>query len=73
MLASWNNRKALLAKTVILTVFLIIISIGGILMEEAALETDFSRKNLSPCFKYLFGTDIPVGIYDGFQINLGTQ
>lgn len=57
MLASWNNRKALLAKTIILTVFLIIISIGGIFMEEAALETDFSRKNLSPCFKYLFGTD----------------
>ncbi len=23
--------------------------------------------------QYLFGTDIPVGIYDGFQINLGTQ
>lgn len=22
--------------------------------------------------QYLFGTDIPVGIYDGFQINLGT-
>lgn len=26
-------------------------------MREAALETDFSRKNLAPCFKYLFGTD----------------
>lgn len=37
--------------------FLTIVTIAGHIFMEEAMETDFSRKNLSPCFQYLFGTD----------------
>ncbi len=37
--------------------FLIIITVSGSLFSEAARTTDFSRKNLLPCFRYPFGTD----------------
>ncbi len=37
--------------------FLAAVAIGGYLCRDAAQVTDFSRKNLAPCFPYLFGTD----------------
>lgn len=37
--------------------FLAGVAIAGILCHEAALVTDFSRKNIAPCLKYPFGTD----------------
>ena len=33
------------------------VTAAGILMEESAMETDFSRTNLKPSLEYLFGTD----------------
>ena len=37
--------------------FLAAVTAAGVLCREAALETDFSRKNLAPCREYWFGTD----------------
>ena len=37
--------------------FLAGIAVAGRLCSEASLVTDFSRKNLAPCFAYPFGTD----------------
>lgn len=37
--------------------FLAVVTAAGVLCREAALETDFSRKNLAPCREYWFGTD----------------
>lgn len=37
--------------------FLGTVCILGSLSTEAARVTDFSRKNLAPCFRYIFGTD----------------
>lgn len=38
-------------------VFLAVIAIAGVFCRDAAMITDFSRKNLAPCLKYPFGTD----------------
>lgn len=52
-----NQRK----KTILLfgTTFLLLILIllAGLVCNEEARVTDFSRKNLAPCGAYLFGTD----------------
>lgn len=37
--------------------FLAVVCIWGILGDEAARATDFSRKNIPPCLSYPFGTD----------------
>lgn len=37
--------------------FLAVIAVVGAFCKDAAMVTDFSRKNLSPCLKYPFGTD----------------
>jgi len=37
--------------------FLAAITLSGHFLTEEAMVTDFSRKNLSPCFEFLFGTD----------------
>ena len=37
--------------------FLLLVAILGYVWQDAALVTDFSRKNLPPCAGYLFGTD----------------
>lgn len=52
-----NRRERVLAGLIAATIFLLCVCIGGIFCTEAAVETDFSRKNLAPCFTYLFGTD----------------
>ena len=36
---------------------LAVITVAGQLLSEAAMVTDFSRKNLAPCLAYPFGTD----------------
>ena len=36
---------------------ILLVTVLGSRWEEAAMETDFSRKNLAPCLQYLFGTD----------------
>lgn len=52
-----NRRARVLAGLAGAAVFLLCICISGIFFGEAAVETDFSRKNLPPCIPYLFGTD----------------
>lgn len=52
-----NRRQRVLIGLGISVAFLSLICIAGILNTEAARVTDFSRKNLAPCMKYIFGTD----------------
>lgn len=52
-----NRRQRVLAGLIVSAIFLLCICIGGMLGAEAAVETDFTRKNLAPCMPYLFGTD----------------
>ncbi len=52
-----NRRQRVLLGLGVSVVFLILICVAGILSGEAARVTDFSRKNLAPCGKYIFGTD----------------
>lgn len=37
--------------------FLFMVTAAGAVLGERAVATDFSRKNLTPCIPYLFGTD----------------
>lgn len=52
-----NQRKKTKIIFVTAIVFLSLVAITGLLCYDAARATDFSRKNLAPCFPYLFGTD----------------
>jgi ABC-type dipeptide/oligopeptide/nickel transport system permease subunit len=52
-----NGRILTLVLFVFAVVFLAGITIAGSLFAEDALIVDFSRKNLSPCGEYIFGTD----------------
>lgn len=52
-----NQRKKTKIIFVSAIAFLALVAIGGMFCYEAARATDFSRKNLAPCFPYLFGTD----------------
>lgn len=49
-----QKAKFILAFSII---FLASVAISGQLCHDAAMVTDFSRKNLSPCLAYPFGTD----------------
>lgn len=49
-----QKAKLLLTFSII---FLASVAISGQLCHDAAMVTDFSRKNLSPCLAYPFGTD----------------
>lgn len=53
----WNQRQIMLAAAAFAMVFLLGITLVGVLVKEQALVTDFSRKNLAPCRRYPFGTD----------------
>lgn len=53
----WNQRqkaKLLLAFSI---VFLVSVAVAGYFCHDAAMVTDFSRKNLAPSLAYPFGTD----------------
>ena len=52
-----NRRTRVLLGLTLSLVFLAAVCIAGCLCTEAARTADFGRKNLSPCFPYLFGTD----------------
>ena len=52
-----NGRILTLVLFVFAVVFLAGITIAGSVFAEDALIVDFSRKNLSPCGEYIFGTD----------------
>lgn len=52
-----NRRKSTILFLIAAVVILASVTAAGILMEESAMETDFSRTNLKPSLEYLFGTD----------------
>lgn len=52
-----NRRQSTLIFLAAATLFLACVTVAGILLEDRALETDFSRINLAPCLRYPFGTD----------------
>lgn len=53
----WNGRKTMVCLLVFSIAALAAVTIAGQLYGDEALVTDFSRKNLPPCFAYPFGTD----------------
>lgn len=52
-----NRRQSTLIFLAAATLFLACVTAAGILLEDRALETDFSRINLAPRLRYPFGTD----------------
>lgn len=56
-ITGWNRRKTAVLLLAGAVVLLVGITWAGHLLGDAALETDFSRKNLSPSLRYPFGTD----------------
>ena len=53
-----KNRRQETAVFLILAVSLLTaVTIAGIFLKDAAMETDFSSKNLAPSMSHLFGTD----------------
>lgn len=52
-----NQRQKAKVILAIAVVFLAGVAISGRICHDAAMVTDFSRKNLAPCLQYPFGTD----------------
>ena len=52
-----NRRQRALALLLFALILLCAVTVGGVLLSEQAMVTDFSRKNLAPCGQFLFGTD----------------
>ena len=52
-----KRRQSTLIFLAAATLFLACVTAAGILLEDRALETDFSRINLAPRLRYPFGTD----------------
>lgn len=53
----WNRRRAAVYLALCSVFLLALITVAGQLWSGKAMVTDFSRKNLAPCFQYPFGTD----------------
>lgn len=56
-ICGWNRRKTAALLLVAAALLLFGITFAGHMLGDAALETDFSRKNLAPSLRYPFGTD----------------
>lgn len=52
-----SRRQKVLIQLTVSVILLLVVCISGMFCAEAAKATDFSRKNLMPCWNYLFGTD----------------
>ena len=52
-----NRRRSTLCLLILAGGLLLALALAGGLLDDRALTTDFSRKNLPPCPAYLFGTD----------------
>lgn len=52
-----NQRRRTVFFLIVTVVILAAVTAAGILTEGCAVETDFSRRNLSPSLQHLFGTD----------------
>lgn len=55
--ACGEGRRFKLAIAIGATIALIAIILFGLLLSDKAVQTDFSEKNLAPCFEHPFGTD----------------
>lgn len=53
----WNQRQKARVLAIFALLFLATVAVAGGFCHEAAMVTDFSRKNLPPCLEYPFGTD----------------
>ena len=52
-----NRRKATLMLLIFTGILLLVVTLAGVLLTKQAGTADFSRKNLSPCPAYPFGSD----------------
>lgn len=52
-----NLRKRSAVIFAVSTALIALITVAGIFCEDAAAVTDFSRSNIKPCVRYIFGTD----------------
>ena len=52
-----NQRQKARILLIFSVAFLAATAIFGVVLHDAAMVTDFSRKNIAPCLKYPFGTD----------------
>ena len=52
-----NQRQKARILLIFSILFLTVTAILGVALHDAAMVTDFSRKNMAPCLKYPFGTD----------------
>ena len=52
-----NQRQKARILLIFSVAFLAVTAILGVVLHDAAMVTDFSRKNIAPCLKYPFGTD----------------
>ena len=52
-----NQRQKARILLIFSVTFLAVTAILGVVLHDAAMVTDFSRKNIAPCLKYPFGTD----------------
>ena len=52
-----NQRQKARLLLILSVAFLAVTAILGVVLHDAAMVTDFSRKNIAPCLKYPFGTD----------------
>lgn len=53
----WNQRQRAKLFLAFSLFFLVAVAVSGIVFHDAAMETDFSRKDIAPCLAYPFGTD----------------
>lgn len=52
-----NQRQRALLLSAFAALVLLAVTVAGLLLADAAVVTDFSRKNLAPCLAYPFGID----------------
>ena len=52
-----NQRQKAKALLIFSVLFLGAVAVSGVFLRDAAMVTDFSRKNIPPCLAYPFGTD----------------
>lgn len=52
-----NRRQRVLIGLILSALFLCVICVWGNISSDAAMTTDFSRKNVAPCWEFIFGTD----------------
>lgn len=57
MKTKMNQRQKAKVLLAVAVFFLVAVAVAGVFCHDAAMETDFSRKNLPPSLMYPFGTD----------------